>query len=78
MTIQVSADDNQFITNLRLRLAKGSDNPPTLEEMKRAILILRSGRRLAKDANEASGKPKAKKPSAADVASALDDLESMC
>lgn len=61
-------------------MAPGHSEPPTLEEMKRAILILRDSRKSAADANAASGvkKSSAKKaPSAAAVADALADLDAM-
>lgn len=74
----LSPEDQTFITQLRARSLPGSAEPPTLDEMKRAILILRGKRIAAAEANAASGKkPKKAAPTAAAVADALADLDSM-
>jgi hypothetical protein len=74
----LSAEDQTFITQLRLRSLPGATEPPTLEEMKKAIIILRCKRSSAAEANAASGKKAAKKgPSASAVADALADLDSV-
>jgi hypothetical protein len=77
---QISPENQTFISQLRFRMAPGHSEPPTLDEMKRAILILRESRKAASEANAASaaGKRAKKAPtSAADVSSALADLDSM-
>lgn len=74
----LSPEDQTFITQLRLRSLPGAEEPPTLDEMKRAIIILRGRRSAAAEANASSGKKPAKKaPTAAAVADALADLDSM-
>lgn len=73
----LSPEEQSFITQIRQRYA--AKEPVSLEEMKRTILILRQRRTAALTASEASGKTRAKKPAptAAAVASALDDLDSL-
>lgn len=75
----LSPEDQTFISALRFRMAPGNDQPPTLDEMKKAILILRENRKAAAVANAASGakKPRAAKvaPTSAEVANALADLD---
>ena len=76
----MTPEQQTFISALRFRMKPGHENPPTLEEQKQAILILRESRRASADANAASASGKrAKKaaPSAAAVADALADLDSM-
>jgi hypothetical protein len=76
----LSPEDSSFIAQLRLRSAPGSTNPPTLDEMKKAILILRGNRRLAQDASAASAAGKRSKstaPTAAAIGDALADLDAM-
>lgn len=75
----LSPEDQTFITQLRLRSMPGSTEPPTLDEMKRAIIILRCKRTSAADANAASGVKRVSKKatSTAAVADALDALDSM-
>ena len=63
-------------------MAPGTENPPTLDEMKRAILILRDSRSAAASANAASaaGKRASTKkapPTASSIADALADLDAM-
>lgn len=73
----LSPEDQTYITQLRLRMAPGTENPPTLDEMKRAIIILRCKRTTAQEANASSGKKAKKAPTSAAVADALADLDSM-
>jgi len=73
----LSPEDQTFITHLRLRSLPGAADPPTLEEMKRAILILRGKRMAAAGANAASGAKKSTKPTAAAIANALADLDAL-
>jgi hypothetical protein len=74
----MTPENQTFISALRFRMAPGSTDPPTLDEMKKAILILRENRSAAAVANLAAGKkPKKSAPSAAAVADALADLDSM-
>jgi hypothetical protein len=75
----LSAEDQTFITQLRLRMLPGTTEPVTLDEMKRAIIILRCKRTSAADASQSAspGKRLSKKPSEAAVADALADLDSM-
>lgn len=73
----LSAEDQTFINQLRLRSLPGAAEPPTLKEMKRAIILLRCKRTSAADANASSGKKVKKAPTAAAVADALADLDSM-
>jgi hypothetical protein len=80
--MSISPENQTFISQLRFRMAPGHTEPPTLDEMKRAILILRESRAAASAANAASaaGKRSSTKkatPSAAAVADALADLDSM-
>lgn len=78
--MSLSPQDQTFIHNLRLRMVKGHENPPTLDEMKRSIIILRESRRSAAVANAASGKKVSKAkiaPSASNIADALADLDNM-
>lgn len=72
-------DEQAFITQLRNRSIPNHPEPPTLDEMKRAILLLRGSRKLASEAAAASAtKSRAKKaPSTAEVSNALADLDSM-
>jgi hypothetical protein len=74
----ISPEDQTFISALRFRMAPGSTEPPTLDEMKRAIIILRGSRRAAQDANAASGVKKSRaKPTAEAISDALADLDAM-
>ena len=74
----LSPEDQTFINNLRQRSLTGASEPPTLDEMKRAILILRQRRSSAAEANAASGKRPAKKaPTAEAISDALSALDSM-
>lgn len=78
----LSPENQTFISALRFRMVPGADNPPTLDEMKRAILILRESRSAASAANAASaaGKRASTKkapPTQAAVSDALADLDAM-
>lgn len=75
----ISPEDQTFISALRFRMSPGDPNPPTLDEMKRAIMILRESRSKAIEASAAShaGKKKKAAPTAAEVGSALADLDAM-
>jgi hypothetical protein len=80
--MSISPENQTFISQLRFRMAPGHSEPPTLDEMKRAILILRDSRKAASDANAASaaGKRSSTKkapPTQAQVADALADLDAM-
>ena len=73
-------EEQSFISALRFRMQPGSLTPPTLEEMKRAILILRESRSKAVQAaaaSKAGGKAKKSAPTAAAIEDALSDLDSM-
>ncbi len=59
---QLTPEQHMFITQLRLRSQPGAEQPPTLDEMKRAILILRGARKLAVEAASTSAKRSSKKP----------------
>jgi hypothetical protein len=78
--MSMTPEEQTFLINLRERSKPGSDQPPTLEEQKRAIIILRGNRKLAVEA-AASGasRSRAKKspPTAAEVGNALADLDMM-
>ena len=73
----MSPEEQTFISALRFRMAPGATEPPTLDEMKKAILILRGSRRAASDANAAStsGKKAKSAPTQAAISSALDELD---
>ena len=75
----LSPEDQSFISALRFRMEAGNPEPPTLDEMKRAIVLLRSGRVAAATAAAASKTTRAKKsaPSAADLDDALAGLDLM-
>jgi hypothetical protein len=77
----LSPENQTFLSSLRFRMAPGHADPPTLEEQKRAILILRESRRAASDANAAStaGGKKSRKaaPTQAEIGDALADLDAM-
>jgi hypothetical protein len=77
--MKISPENQTFISQLRFRMAAGHPEPPTLEEMKRAILILRDSRAAAAAANAASGakKPKKSPPTAEAIGDLLSDLENM-
>lgn len=80
--MSISPENQTFISALRFRMAPGHSEPPTLDEMKRAIMILRESRAAAGAANAASaaGKRASTKkaaPTAASVANALADLDAM-
>lgn len=72
-------EEQSFISALRFRMIPGAENPPTLDEMKKAIGILRDSRSKTIATVTASGaKSKAKTPPTAQaLASALDELDSM-
>jgi hypothetical protein len=72
----LSPEDQTFITQCRLRSAEGTI---TLDDMKRAIIILRDNRTAAQVAAATSkaSKPRKSAPSAASVADALADLDAM-
>lgn len=74
--MSISPEDQSFISALRFRMAPGSTEPPTLEEMKRAILILRESRSKVTSLATNQAK-KSKTPSATAVADALSDLDNM-
>ena len=75
----MTPEDQTFINELRLRNSKDHPNPPTLDEMKRAIIILRCSRSSAAEAAAKSKGSRAKKaaPSEADIGDALADLDAM-
>lgn len=60
-------------------MAAGDPNPPTLDEMKRAIILLRDSRTKAVEASsvERSAKRSKAAPSNAAVSDALADLDAM-
>ena len=71
----LSPEDKTFMTNLRVRNTPGHPEPPTLDEMKRAIILLRGNRTAAVvAAASATKKPKPKATPIA-VGDALADLE---
>jgi hypothetical protein len=72
----LSPEEQSFITQCRQRMV--AKEPVSLDDMKRAIIILRQNRTAALDANASSGKKASKaKPTEAAVAGLLDDLEGM-
>jgi hypothetical protein len=75
----LSPEDHTFLLQLRERSKPGSDNPPTLAEQKRAIVILRCNRKAATEAVAASKtRSRAKSPPSLEAtANALADLENM-
>lgn len=75
--MSISPEDQSFISALRFRMAPGSTEPPTLDEMKRAILILRESRHKVTSLATSGPKKSKSAPTAAAVADALSDLDSM-
>jgi hypothetical protein len=80
--MNLSPENQTFISQLRFRMKPGSTEPPTLDEMKKAILLLRESRSAAASANAASaaGKRSSTKkaaPTQAAIADALADLDAM-
>jgi hypothetical protein len=77
----MTPEQSTFISALRFRMAPGHENPPTLDEQKMAIQILRENRSKAAAANAASNakKPRTTKaaPTAAAIADALADLDAL-
>jgi hypothetical protein len=75
----MTPEDQSFISALRFRMAPGAAEPPTLDEMKRAILLLRDSRSKAVAASAAGRATKKAKaaPTAAAIDDALSDLDSM-
>jgi hypothetical protein len=73
----LTPEESTFIAKHRAMYARGET--PSLEEMRRAVLILRQRRTSALEANAASGTKRAasKKaaPTQAAIASALDELD---
>jgi hypothetical protein len=68
----LSPEQTSFLNDLRQRSLPGSTNPPTLDEMKQAILYLREGR---KSVPQDSSKPKSKaKPTSEAIGSLLSDF----
>jgi outer membrane protein assembly factor BamE (lipoprotein component of BamABCDE complex) len=78
----MTPEQQTFISGLRFRMAPGHENPPTLDEQRLAIKILRDNRSAAAAANAASAAKKPRAPSRtpisqASVSDALADLDSM-
>ena len=76
----LSPEEKEFLSLLRTRMESGP--PPTLDEMKRAIILLRESRTkaiAAASASKAASKPRASRsaPTAAAVENALADLDSL-
>ena len=69
---QRSLEEQLWISQLKLRSAQGHPNPPTLDEMKRYIVLLRGERTAACEASAASAGKRASK--AAKVERSTDDL----
>ena len=69
----MTPEESSFVNDLRIRSHKGSENPPTLEEMKRFILILAADRKMVRS----ESKPKAKAVAQASVSSALSALKAL-
>jgi hypothetical protein len=70
----LSPEQQQFIRECRAKFQAGE--PVSVEDMKRAIIILRGSRTASIEANTSSNsKPKKKAPAVADVLSALDAFE---
>lgn len=73
----MTPEDQTFINELRQRNAPNHPNPPTLDEMKRAIVILRCSRSAASEAAAKSKRTAKPKLTDADVGDALADLDAM-
>lgn len=74
--MSLTPEEQTFIAQMRLRSAPGSTDPPTLDEMKRTIIILRGSRKAAIEASSIKRSTKAK-VSEASVNDMLADLENL-
>ncbi len=77
--MSLTLEEQMFCSQLKARAAPGHPNPPTLDEMKRYIVILRGSRRAAVEASAASASKRVSKALATDrsVDEMLDALENL-
>jgi hypothetical protein len=71
----LTPEEQTFCSALKVRAMPGHPNPPTLDEMKRYIIILRGVRKAAADLTQASAAKKKAKAAPADTDSLLADFE---